>query len=1393
MARQDVAVNPVTIVIKECITLSTAMRKYTRYTSQLGVAALLGGGSDIFSNQDDSLADAFSNLASKTNDPLLSGFIQLRLMLNNLKTLDEVDALTVLQPFLLVISTASTSGYITSLALDSIHKIFRYNILNEHSKNYVAAFRQTVHSLTHCRFEGSEQTSDDSVLLKVLSLIETIVVSSCGDVLSDSLMSDVIQTVMSLACNKRRTEVLRKAAEMSMMSITVKLLAKLRAIEPTNTEKYINDESFATALLKEDIIGTMPRATTDVSVENGTLVATEAKKHEDAPVDDTTLEENYGLPVVKDYLGILISLIVIENSHKQNNSTKVFGLHLLNMTVELAGDLFPKHPRLFSLVSDPIFKNILYLIQNTDKLSLLQAALQLFTTLTIILGDCLQSQIELTLKTIFSILLDEKKGNDNKIRPSAVKELLVEQISILWTRSPSFFTSIFINYDCDLERSDLAINFLKKLTKLALPESALITADSVPPICLEGFISLIDDMHANVQRSGEKFDSDLQVDILVQRERKNEFIRCVEEFNKKPKVGIPLLIEKNFIKSEDESDIASFLFENNTRLNKKTVGEYLASPDKVSLLRKFIDLFDFENLRVDEALRILLTKFRLPGESQQIERIVEAFSAKYVSSQHYDESKAGKDIEGDYSTVQPDSDSVFILSYSIILLNTDLHNPQVKKHMTLDDYTYNLKGCNNQKDFPMWYMERTYYSIRDKEIVMPEEHHGSDGWFDDVWNNLISSNTVLTELNTPRHNSIEDMDPAYTLHFDRAIFQNVGSQIVSTLFKIFAVASDDNISTRMLSTIDKCSQLASFFGFTKLYNGILTETIKFTTLTGETKNARKLYDFNDVPVVLIHLEDTMEVITVSSQSVRLGQDFKGQLATVVLSRILGNTGKNTISKEIWVQLLNILLVLYEGLVIPPDLCPQVQRELALGPLPKPSAEYNINKTKFTKGLLSTFASYLKGDEEPTEEEIAWSVKGMETIENSQLISSILGASQETEAELISHILGAVKLEKNGDNSRFFEQEILFLCELAISMLVRCQNKSTGRQILTQLKIFAEINGISKAFRQRLLSYNIFVIKQLETPEAIISLIDKEMLFNNEIYDSEFFESDPGMSVLNSLLSLSQQDAFTSELLANEGFWKLLRRYAPLKKCTLAVYNFLDNFIITNQGLITDENFMWMLGLLDEISSTGAVGGRWEEEFDRLVKSGRAVEKENPYQEIVDLSLKSINLTSQLIKVRTNLTKTEIVALIQALAHQCLNPSYQLRLYALSSLEDAMTKGILVSNDTITVSELFEHGLFPLIDNSKNINALPLLDIMSTLSRIYLYYLECGKTTNDTYMKVQNMFNKYVENPTMEQKLQELITAKKEIEKNINGPSRPHTVADNKETSMEEAPGPVEEK
>ena len=72
----------------------------------------------------------------------------------------------------------------------------------------------------------------------------------------------------------------------------------------------------------------------------------------------------------------------------------------------------------------------------------------------------------------------------------------------------------------------------------------------------------------------------------------------------------------------------------------------------------------FEKLDFDEAIRYYLSGFRLPGEAQKIDRIMEKFAERYTMQN---------------PNVFPTADAAFILAFSIIMLNTDLHNPAIKE------------------------------------------------------------------------------------------------------------------------------------------------------------------------------------------------------------------------------------------------------------------------------------------------------------------------------------------------------------------------------------------------------------------------------------------------------------------------------------------------------------------------------------------------------------------------------------------------------------------------------------------------------------------------------------------------------------------------------------------
>lgn len=59
--------------------------------------------------------------------------------------------------------------------------------------------------------------------------------------------------------------------------------------------------------------------------------------------------------------------------------------------------------------------------------------------------------------------------------------------------------------------------------------------------------------------------------------------------------------------------------------------------------------------------------FRLPGEAQKIDRLMEKFAERFVNCNP----EAFKS-----------ADVAYVLAYSVIMLNTDAHNPQVKVKMS---------------------------------------------------------------------------------------------------------------------------------------------------------------------------------------------------------------------------------------------------------------------------------------------------------------------------------------------------------------------------------------------------------------------------------------------------------------------------------------------------------------------------------------------------------------------------------------------------------------------------------------------------------------------------------------------------------------------------------------
>ncbi|XP_031623040.1 cytohesin-1-like isoform X1 [Contarinia nasturtii] len=179
-----------------------------------------------------------------------------------------------------------------------------------------------------------------------------------------------------------------------------------------------------------------------------------------------------------------------------------------------------------------------------------------------------------------------------------------------------------------------------------------------------------------------------------------------KKFNMDPKKGIEYLCENNLLQM-DASDVAHFLYKGEG-LNKTAIGDYLGEKNDFNeqVLKAFVDLHDFTNLILVQALRQFLWSFRLPGEAQKIDRMMECFAQRYCQ------------LNTDIFT---NTDTCYVLSFAIIMLNTSLHNPSVKDKPSVEQFISMNRGINNGGDLPRELLVSLYESIRTEPFKIPQD------------------------------------------------------------------------------------------------------------------------------------------------------------------------------------------------------------------------------------------------------------------------------------------------------------------------------------------------------------------------------------------------------------------------------------------------------------------------------------------------------------------------------------------------------------------------------------------------------------------------------------------------------------------------------------------------
>ncbi|KAJ3387493.1 guanine nucleotide exchange protein for ADP-robosylation factor [Entophlyctis sp. JEL0112] len=223
-------------------------------------------------------------------------------------------------------------------------------------------------------------------------------------------------------------------------------------------------------------------------------------------------------------------------------------------------------------------------------------------------------------------------------------------------------------------------------------------------------LGLVEDgLAARTSTASLNRDDPAQIENL--RQRKQNLLEGIKTFNEKPKKGIQFLLNTKLIPSRTPRDIATFLL-NTEGLSKTVIGEFLGegAEENISIMHSFVDMQNFANVQFVSALRNFLQHFRLPGEAQKIDRFMLKFAERYVLQN-----------PGQFSS----ADTAYVLAYSVIMLNTDQHNAQVKKRMTKSDFLKNNRGIDGDNDLPAAFMEAIFDEIKSNEIILKDEHQAS--------------------------------------------------------------------------------------------------------------------------------------------------------------------------------------------------------------------------------------------------------------------------------------------------------------------------------------------------------------------------------------------------------------------------------------------------------------------------------------------------------------------------------------------------------------------------------------------------------------------------------------------------------------------------------------------
>ncbi|CAB3369386.1 Hypothetical predicted protein [Cloeon dipterum] len=529
--------------------------------------------------------------------------------------------------------------------------------------------------------------------------------------------------------------------------------------------------------------------------------------------------------------------------------SKVLSLQLLLAVLQNAGPTFKSSPMFITAIKQylcvALSKNGVSSVPEVFELSL-----AIFLLLLSKFKQHLKMQIEVFFREIFLNILESSSSSfEHKWKVmQALTRICADAQSVV---------DIYVNYDCDLTAANIFERLVNDLSKIAQGRQALelgAAPNQEKSMRIRGLECLVSILKCMVEWSRDLYVNSISQTNLGQDEKptakenhvtpssdtpqqfeekkaqKEVWEQGIEMFNAKPMAGLRFL-EQNKLLNRDANGVAEFLH-NEERLDRNTVGDFLGENSDYckEVMCAYVDLMDFQGRDIVSALRSFLEGFRLPGEAQKIDRLMEKFAARYWECNPND---------GIFAS----ADTAYVLAYSIIMLTTDLHSPQVKHKMSKEQYIKMNRGINDSKDIPAEYLSQIYDEIAGHEIKMKVTSSNKPGKqvIQNEKKRRFLFNMEMEAVSTAAKNLMESVSHVQTpftsaQHLDhvRPMFKIAWTPFLAAFSVGLQDCDDPEVATLCLDGIRCAIRIACIFRMELERDAYVQALARFTLLTANS-------------------------------------------------------------------------------------------------------------------------------------------------------------------------------------------------------------------------------------------------------------------------------------------------------------------------------------------------------------------------------------------------------------------------------------------------------------------------------------------------------------------------------------------------------------------------------